>query len=95
MNLRKRLNKKKKSKDFPCGICENVSQTKSAKQLHEKTNHNKKTIQYTLNPINWQVGYTWLACNSCNIKTCTENELKVNTNTVHASVKKIIPKETP
>ena len=64
MNLRKRLNKKKKkAKTFPLGY--------------------------------WKVVYTWFACNSCKIKKCTENLPKVHTNTIHASIKKIIPKEIP
>ena len=58
MNLRKRLKKKKKSKDFPCGICENVPITKSAQELNMKGKHSDKTIQYTPSPVNRKVGYT-------------------------------------
>ena len=34
-----------KRKDFPCGIRENVSRTKSSKELHMKRKHIDKTIQ--------------------------------------------------
>ena len=64
MNLRKRLKNKKKNQDFPCGIFENVSRTKSAKELNMKRKHNGKTIQYTPSPTNRKVGYIWFACNS-------------------------------
>ena len=60
-----------------------------------KRKHKDKTIQYTPNPTNRRVGYTWFACNSCKVKIYPETKLKVHTNTVHASVKKIVPKETP
>ena len=59
-----------------------------------KRKHKDKNIQYTPNPTNRTVGYTWFACNSCKVKKkCTETKLKVHINTVHASVKKIVPKE--
>ena len=94
MNLKKRL-KKKKNQDIPCGICENVSGTKSTKKLHVKRKHNDKTIQYTTSQTNMKVGYTWFACNRFKVERHSENEHKILTNTVHASVKKIILKETP
>ena len=59
MNLRKRLKKKKKSKDFPHGICENVFRNKSDKELHMKRKPNDKTTQYTPSPPKRKVGYTW------------------------------------
>ena len=43
----KNVEEEEKNKDFPCGICEIVSRSKSAKELHMKK-HNDKTIQYTL-----------------------------------------------
>ena len=54
-----------------------------------------KTIQYTSSPTYRKVGYTWFACNSCKVKKCKENKLKVHINTVHGFVKKKIPNETP
>ena len=57
-----------------------------------KRKHNDKTTQYTPSPPNRKDGYIWFACNSCNR---TKNKVKVHTNTVYASVKKIFPKETP
>ena len=60
-----------------------------------KSKHHDKTIQYTPSPTNRKVGYTWFACNSCKVKKHTKNKPKVHSNTVHASVKMIIPKETP
>ena len=32
----KNVEEEEKSKDFPCGICENVSRTKSSMELHMK-----------------------------------------------------------
>ena len=49
---------KKKVEDFPCGLCENKSRTKSAKELHMKRKHNDKSIQYTPSPSNRKIGYT-------------------------------------
>ena len=60
-----------------------------------KRKHNDTPIQNTPSPTNRKVSNTWFACNSCKVKKRTENEPKVHTNTVHASVKKKIPKETP
>ena len=84
-----------KGKDFPCEWCDNISRTKSAKELHMKRNHNDKTIQYTPSPTNRKVGYTWFSCKNCKVKKRTENELKVHNKTVHMSNKNILPKETP
>ena len=55
---------------------------------------NDKTIQDTPSAINRKVSYNWFACNSFKINQ-QKNKLKVHTNTVHASVKKIVPKGTP
>ena len=52
----KKVEEKEKNKDFPCGVCENVSRTKSAKELIMKRKHNDKTIQYTPSPTNRKVG---------------------------------------
>ena len=38
----KKVKEEKKSKDFSSGICENVSRTKSAKELRMKRKHNDK-----------------------------------------------------
>ena len=96
MNLRKGLKKKKKNKDFLCRICENVSRTESAKELHMKRKQNYKTVQYTPIPTNRKVDYTWFACNSRKVKDPhKKNKFEFHTNTAHASVKKIIPKDTP
>ena len=94
INLKKGL-KRRKSKDFPCGIGENVSRIKSAKKLHVKRKYNDKTIQCTTSQTNMKVGYTWFACNRFKVERHSENKHKVHTNTVHASGKKIIPKESP
>ena len=53
-----------KSKDFTCGLSENVPRIKFSKQLHMKRKHNEKTIQYTQSPANRKVGYTRFARNS-------------------------------
>ena len=60
-----------------------------------KRNHNDKTIYYTPSATNRKVSYNWFACNSFKVNNTQQNKLKVHTNTVHASVMKIIPKETP
>ena len=91
----KKVEEEEKSKDFPRGICENVSRNKSDKELHMKRKHNDKTTQYIPSPHDRKVGYTWFACNSCKVKIPPKNKVKVHTNTVHASVKKIFPKEIP
>ena len=57
----KKVKESEKSKDFDCGICGNVSRTKPAKELHMKRKHYAKTNQYTPNPTNQKVWYTWLA----------------------------------
>ena len=59
-----------------------------------KRKHNDKTIQYTPSAIKRKVSYTWFACKSFKVNNTQHNELKVHTNNIHASVKKIIPKET-
>ena len=56
-----------KNKDFLRGIYENVSRTKSAKELNMKRKYNDKTIQYTPSPTNRKVGYSLFACNSCKV----------------------------
>ena len=48
----KKVEEDKQNKNFPCGICENVSRTKSAKELHMKRIYNDKTIEYTPSPSN-------------------------------------------
>ena len=64
----KRVETDEKIKDFPCWICENVSGTKSDKELHMKRKHNDKTTQFIESPHIRKVGYTWFACNSCKVK---------------------------
>ena len=59
-----------------------------------KRKHNDTSIQNTPSPTNKTVSITWFACNSYKVKKSTEKEHKVHANTVHASVKKIYPKET-
>ena len=41
------------NKNFPCGLCDNISRTNSSKELHLKQKHNDKTIKYTPSPTNW------------------------------------------
>ena len=95
MNLKKKNGwRRRKNEDFPCGISEIVSRTKSAKELHMKK-HNDKTSQYTPSPTNTKIDYTRCLSKSCKVLKRTENKPKVHTNTVHASVRNIIPKETP
>ena len=56
-----------------------------------KSKNNDKTIQYTPSAPNRKVSYTWFACNSFKVNNTQKKLNKVHTNTVHASVKKIIP----
>ena len=89
-----KVEKEGKGKYFPCGLCENISRTKSSMELHMKRKHNNKVLQYTPGPTNRNVGYTWFSCKSCKVKKRTENELNIHYNTMHMSITKVLPKGT-
>ena len=89
------VEEEEKIKDFPSWIYENLSRTKSAKELHIERKQKDKTIQSTPCPTYRKVSYTWFACNSCNGKNAWKMSLKSIITLFMGLLIKIIPKETP